>query len=66
MKKFYQGVLFFAMILVALYGLGEAESGGSVFNAFFGMGVIAVLMDKAGMMDRRIFKKQKARSWERH
>lgn len=51
MKKIYEGVLFIAFLLVAMYGVGGANDGSSVFLSAFAMAVIGVLMHKAGMMD---------------
>lgn len=50
MKKIYQGVLFVAMMLVAIYGIGNAE-GGSFFIAMCIEAVIIALMVKSGMIE---------------
>ncbi len=50
MKKIYQGVLFVAMMLVAIYGIGNAE-GGNFFVAMCIEAVIMALMVKSGMIE---------------
>lgn len=50
MKKIYQGFLFVAMMLVAIYGIGNAE-GGNLFVAMCIEAVIMALMVKSGMIE---------------
>lgn len=50
MKKIYQGFLFVAMIVVAIYGIGNAE-GGNFFIAMCIEAVIMALMFKGGMIE---------------
>ena len=50
MKKIYQGFLFVAMMLVAIYGVGGSE-GGNFFVAMCIEAVIMALMVKEGMID---------------
>ena len=50
MKKIYQGFLFVAMMLVAIYGIGNAE-GGNFFVAMCIEAVIMALMFKEGMIE---------------
>lgn len=50
MKKIYQGFLFVAMMLVAIYGIGNAE-GGNFFAAMCIEAVIMGLMVKSGMIE---------------
>lgn len=50
MKKIYQGVLFVAMMVVAIYGIGNAE-GGNFFVAMCIEAVIMGLMVKSGMIE---------------
>jgi hypothetical protein len=50
MKKIYQGFLFIAMMLVAIYGIGGSE-GGNFFVAMCIEAVIMALMIKEGMIE---------------
>lgn len=50
MKKIYQGFLFVAMMLVAIYGIGGSE-GGNFFTAMCIEAVIIALMVKSGMIE---------------
>lgn len=50
MKKIYQGFLFVAMMLVAIYGIGGSE-GGNFFIAMCIEAVIIALMVKSGMIE---------------
>lgn len=50
MKKIYQGFLFVAMMVVAIYGIGNAE-GGNFFIAMCIEAVIMALMVKEGMIE---------------
>lgn len=65
MKKFYQGTLFVALMLVAIYGCGTAEEGGSLFVWFLGMLAIAALMYKAGMFAKPISKERYDRIYKK-
>ena len=59
MKKIYQGFLFVAFLLVAIYGVGSAEpNGGSFFLALLGLFAIMGLMAKSGMIDKPISKEE--------
>ena len=58
MKKIYNGVLFVAFMLFAIYGVGNAEAGGGFFIALLGLIAIMVLMVKAGMIERPISKEE--------
>ena len=58
MKKFYQGTLFVALMLAAIYGCGTAEEGGSLFVWFLAMLAIAALMYKADMFAKPISKEK--------
>lgn len=50
MKTIWQGILFVAMMLVAIYGIGNAE-GGNFFVAMCIEAVIIALMVKEGMIE---------------
>jgi hypothetical protein len=50
MKKIYQGILFVAFLLVAIYGVGGSE-GGNFFVAMCIEAVIIALMVKSGMIE---------------
>lgn len=58
MAKIYKGALFVAFLLVAIYGVGTAEAGGSLFVAFLAMLAIAALMYKADMFAKPISKEK--------
>lgn len=55
MKKIYQGILFVAFMLVAIYGVGGCE-GSNMAVAFFALLAIAGLMAGAGMLAKPISK----------
>ena len=58
MKKIYNGVLFVAFMLFAIYGVGNAEAGGGFFIALLGLIAIMALMVKAGMLDKPVSKEK--------
>ena len=55
MKRVYEGILLLAFLFTALYGMGNVDDGSAVFLSAFTMAAIAMLMNKAGMMDRTIW-----------
>lgn len=57
MKKIYQGILFVAFMLAAIYWLGNAE-GGNFFIALLAVCAIGVLMAKSGMLAKPISKEE--------
>lgn len=57
MKKMYQGVLFVALLAVAIFGVGGSE-GGSFVVAFFVLLGIMALMVGAGMIEKPISKEE--------
>ena len=59
LKKIYEGILLLAFFLVAMYGMGNAESGSQIFVPTLAMVALAVLMYKAGMMDEVLHGKSK-------
>lgn len=66
MKKIYRGVLLVAFMLVAIYGIGTAEAGGSFFIAIMGVLAIAALMAKAGMVAKPLSKERYEQIYGRH
>lgn len=60
MKTIWQGILFVAMIVVAIYGIGNAE-GGNFFIAMCIEAVIMALMVKEGMIDLPVNKEEYGR-----
>lgn len=56
MRKIYNGILFVAFLLFAIYGVGNAEAGGNWFIAMLGLIAIMALMVKAGMLAKPISK----------
>lgn len=66
MKKIYQGFLFVAMMLVAIYGVGDQEptSGGFVL-ALLGMFAVMGLMAKSGMMAKPVSKEEYERIYNK-
>ncbi len=59
MKTIYQGILFVALLAVAIYGVGgqEPTSGGFVL-ALLGMFAVMGLMAKSGMMAKPVSKEE--------
>lgn len=57
MKKIYQGILFVAFMLAAIYWLGNAEGGG-FFLALLGVCAIMTLMAKSGMLAKPVSKEK--------
>jgi hypothetical protein len=63
MKKIYQGFLFVAMMLVAIYGIGGSE-GGNFFIAMCIEAVIIALMVKSGMIELPASKEEYYKHYE--
>lgn len=57
MKKIYQGVLFVAFMLIAIYGFGGSE-GANLIVAFSALMAVAVLMAKSGMLAKPVSKEE--------
>ena len=65
MKKIYNGLLFVAFLLVAIYWVGAVEAGGGLFTALLALAAIAALMAKAGMLAKPIDKEKYERIYGR-
>jgi ABC-type transport system involved in cytochrome c biogenesis permease subunit len=57
MKKIYQGILFVAFLLVAIYGVGGSEGGSFVVTFFVLLGIMA-LMAGSGMIAKPVSKEE--------
>ena len=66
MKTIYQGILFVALLAVAIYGVGgqEPTSGGFVL-ALLGLFAVMGLMAKSGMLAKPVSKEEYGRIYNK-